>query len=149
MFAEAPLCSIASLVRSQARNMHAIRIIKMFIACWRQERICYPLTSRRAHPCRHLLLVSISTCVTLSAPRLSQICMFKEASCALCPLLESGTACAWPYLAAMCRSWLPCNTKNSNSSDLVLLGLAVDRLSVMSTYLICEVGSVPAPTIIL
>lgn len=28
-----------------------------------------PLTSRRGHPCRHLLLVSISTCVTLSAPR--------------------------------------------------------------------------------
>jgi hypothetical protein len=45
------------------------RMIRTIVTCWRQERVCYPLTSRRGHPCRHLLLVSISTCVTLSAPR--------------------------------------------------------------------------------
>lgn len=137
--ADSPLCSIASLVHSQACNMLAIMMIRKY--CFvhvggrrTQERVCYPLTSRRGHPCRHLLLVSISTCVTLAAPRPSQICMFKEASCALCPLLESGTACSWPYLAAPGRSCLPCNTKNSNSLDLVPQGLAVDQLGVTSTY---------------
>nr|GFD50322.1 hypothetical protein [Tanacetum cinerariifolium] len=33
-----------------------------------------------------------STCVTRVAPRPAQFCMSKEASCALCSLLESGAA---------------------------------------------------------